>query len=635
MFRAVNISMGVRLALIDGGGRAALVFESARAARRKSAPMDTLKSAALPRDAVRDVTVKELPITNTLLASAVSQKKARFVKDCASYMQNCPTPARDVFTHATELVSSVVVVPLLVGDNVLGAVYFTQDAPCDFSNIQDALLGFVHAVTLALHNKLAGQMGMMRSMLLMAGSKTRTPEAVDSGSALIRQLDSSDSEGASDRAAGDAAAAGGGGLNLDVLSAEDAVPVLAGASVSASGRLSKVSSRRLCTEAMLKVLQQEIRKGKRRSVELSFVADHLVIAEPIGRGGFGRVFRGSWHKRPAAIKVMNARESDSEAVSDAMEMAVLSTVNHPNIVQVYSCLTDMVEAPALGAFGGPDMAAPRDGAPRMPRYRRLAAGEYEEHAGPTYNIVVMEYMDKGTLGEQVRKAGMFHRRMADGSIGVDLAALLDILLDIANSLQYLHSISLLHGDIKLDNVLLKSDPLRPMGFMPKLADFGLSKMLRESDQVINHTGAGTVTHLAPEMFTAGSQLTTAVDVYALGVLMWEFYTAKRPWQGLTPEAIMDRVLRRGGRPTFPAGAPPGYAALAAECWAPRPADRPALGEVVARLAEMADSLAAPSPPPPPATPPAAAAAAPAAAAAAGARGGAAPALVPAAQRAAP
>ena len=56
-------------------------------------------------------------------------------------MQNCPTPARDVFTHATEPVSSVVVVPLMVNDAALGALYFTQDTPCsDFSNIQDALL---------------------------------------------------------------------------------------------------------------------------------------------------------------------------------------------------------------------------------------------------------------------------------------------------------------------------------------------------------------------------------------------------------------------------------------------------------------------------------------------------------------
>jgi serine/threonine protein kinase len=154
-----------------------------------------------------------------------------------------------------------------------------------------------------------------------------------------------------------------------------------------------VSGKRLCTEAMLKVLQQEIRKGRRRSLEASLASD-LVLVEPIGCGGFGSVFFGTWHAVPAAIKVrglllmslshpplpspctrraapaappraathalrraarrhclraappvcqvMNARRSDSEAVSDAMEMAVLSSVQHPNIVQVYSCLTDMV-----------------------------------------------------------------------------------------------------------------------------------------------------------------------------------------------------------------------------------------------------------------------------------------------------
>jgi len=96
-------------------------------------------------------------------------KKARFVKDCASYIQNCPAPARDVFTHASQLVSSVVVVPLLVGSQALGAIYFTQDTPCDFSNIQDSLLGFVHCVTLTLHNKLAGQMALLKGMVDKVG----------------------------------------------------------------------------------------------------------------------------------------------------------------------------------------------------------------------------------------------------------------------------------------------------------------------------------------------------------------------------------------------------------------------------------------------------------------------------------
>jgi serine/threonine protein kinase len=58
----------------------------------------------------------------------------------------------------------------------------------------------------------------------------------------------------------------------------------------------------------------------------------------------------------------------------------------------------------------------------------------------------------------------------------------------------------------------------------QLADFGLTKILNEADHTVNLTGAGTVTHLAPEMFKAGSKVTKAVDSYAFGILMWETYT---------------------------------------------------------------------------------------------------------------
>lgn len=47
------------------------------------------------------------------------------------------------------------------------------------------------------------------------------------------------------------------------------------------------------------------------------------------------------------------------------------------------------------------------------------------------------------------------------------------------------------------------------------------------------SGAGTVTHLAPEMLVAGSKLTTAVDTYAFGILMYELYTGSRPYAGMT------------------------------------------------------------------------------------------------------
>ena len=70
----------------------------------------------------------------------LSLRKARFVRDTAAFLQNARDPARDVFTHASAAVASVCCVPLLVGDTPFGALYLTQEAACDFLNIQEALL---------------------------------------------------------------------------------------------------------------------------------------------------------------------------------------------------------------------------------------------------------------------------------------------------------------------------------------------------------------------------------------------------------------------------------------------------------------------------------------------------------------
>lgn len=71
------------------------------------------------------------------------------------------------------------------------------------------------------------------------------------------------------------------------------------------------------------------------------------------------------------------------------------------------------------------------------------------------NVIVMEHCDRGTLSEAVRRPGTFHVTLPDGSIGVSLPAVVDVLIDVAHSLEYLHGLGLVHGDIKLDNVLLK------------------------------------------------------------------------------------------------------------------------------------------------------------------------------------
>ena len=75
-----------------------------------------------------------------------------------------------------------------------------------------------------------------------------------------------------------------------------------------------------------------------------------------------------------------------------------------------------------------------------------------------------------------------------------------MLIEVAQAIQHLHSLKLIHCDIKPENVLLKSDGSKPIGFVTKLSDFGLAKLLRENYYIVNRSGSGTVTHLAPELF---------------------------------------------------------------------------------------------------------------------------------------
>lgn len=53
-----------------------------------------------------------------------------------------------------------------------------------------------------------------------------------------------------------------------------------------------------------------------------------------------------------------------------------------------------------------------------------------------------------------------------------------------------------------------------------------------------------MTHLAPELFQVGSKLTTAVDTFSFGIMMWELYTGQRAYGGLGRDAIIDRVYKK-------------------------------------------------------------------------------------------
>eukprot|EP00775_Hariotina_reticulata_P012135 gene12135-12273_t len=167
------------------------------------------------------------------------------------------------------------------------------------------------------------------------------------------------------------------------------------------------------------------------------------------------------------------------------------------------------------------------------RFRRLEPEEDRSLA--TCNIVVMEFCDKGSL-RHAMKRGVFHKRLGSTSVAVDLCA------------------------------IVQSDNSNSLGFATKLSDFGLAKLLRDNYYIINRSGSGTVTHLAPELFQVGSKITTAVDTFSFGIMMWELYTGQRAYSGLGRDAIIDRVYKKQSRPVFPSGVPALYSHLARQCW---------------------------------------------------------------------
>jgi mitogen-activated protein kinase kinase kinase 11 len=89
--------------------------------------------------------------------------------------------------------------------------------------------------------------------------------------------------------------------------------------------------------------------------------------------------------------------------------------------------------------------------------------------------------------------------------------------DVAAGLAHLHSQNICHGDLKCENVLLRSDASDPERVTAKVADFGLSRALAVGQSHLSTRRYGTVTHMPPELLSSG-KLTVAADVYSFGIM---------------------------------------------------------------------------------------------------------------------
>ncbi|RNF17022.1 putative serine/threonine protein kinase [Trypanosoma conorhini] len=145
-------------------------------------------------------------------------------------------------------------------------------------------------------------------------------------------------------------------------------------------------------------------------------------------------------------------------------------------------------------------------------------------------VLEMEYANNGDLRQEIRS------RVKKGNKFFSVRNALLIFVQVVLAVYYLHNQGIVHRDVKAGNVLLFSNGL------VKLGDFGLSKFIPAGENVkVIGSVVGTPQYLAPEIWQRKPYGTKA-DIFSLGVLLYEIFSLKRPFEGEAPGEIRQRIL---------------------------------------------------------------------------------------------